>query len=317
MARRSPREVSRYVDMWALPGVHPTNVELLQQLKTADTHHFTKNMDVVGTVSELDNETRRWEKTHMIGVRTDVWRPDKKEMARSLKSIQSKRRTELKQQIKRGGRLDTKQSTLLDESIEKDLVMQMDSGDIEKRRLVLKLFKTTATRVRWCGTIEEVTTTEIHNSIGSKRRLLTTAVMLPRTEFITYVQENHRTFRVPSIFTFCYYDDDRMWHLTLKQRWFSLGVDFDVEVNSKSIGKLDGKLVSFGADSLIQLDEHPLAGNTQFVDLLTLFTSSVGFHRAMRRSLKRRIKAAKTGESHRNIIEDEELRLRHNGRAAA
>ncbi len=67
----------------------------------------------------------------------------------------------------------------------------------------------------------------------------------------------------------------------------------------------------------MRLDEHPLAGNTHFVDLLTLFTSSVGYHRAMRRSVKRRVKAALAGQSHRNIIEDEELRLRHNGRSAA
>jgi len=317
MARPKPQGVSRYIDMWALPGVHPTNLELLQQLKTADSQHFTKNMDVVGTVAELDNESGRWEKTHMIGVRTDVWKPDKAELARSLKVIHSKRRAELKKQIKRGGRLDAKQATLLDENLEQDLIMKMSAGDIQSRRLVLKLFKSNAKRVRWCGTIEEVTTTEVHNSIGSKRRLLTTAVMLPRTEVVTYVQENHRTFRVPSIFTFCFYDNRRMWHLSLKQRWFSLGVDLDVEADTRRIGKMDGKLVSFGADSLLRLDEHPLADNTQFVDLLTLFTSSVGYHRAMRRSLKRRIKAAKKGESYRNLVEDEELRLRHNGRSAA
>ena len=273
MASRFSYEVQRYVDMWALPGVHPTNVELLQQLKTADTHHFTKNMDVVGTVSQRDNETRRWNKTHMLGVRTDVWSPEKDELARSLKIIKSKRKTELKQQIKRGGRLDAKQASQLDESLEKDAIMKLGEGDIQNRRLVLKLFKTTATRVRWCGTLEEITTTEVHNSIGSKRRLLTTAVMLPRTAFITQIQENHRTFRVPSIFTFCFVNDDRMWHLSLKQRWFSMGVDFDVEANSKRIGKLDGKLVSFGADSILRLKEHALTDNTQFVDLLTLFTS--------------------------------------------
>ena len=37
----------------------------------------------------------------------------------------------------------------------------------------------------------------------------------------------------------------------------------------------------------------------------------------MRRSLKKRIKAAKKGETYRNIVEDEELRLKQNGRSAA
>ena len=317
MASQSSQEVCRFVDMWALPGVHPTNLELLQQLKTADTQHFTKNMDVVGTVSERDPESRKWQKTHMVGIRTDVWRLDDSELANSLNILKSKREAELKRRIKRSGRLNTKQSAMLEEHLEQDLIMQMQTGELEKRRLVLKLFKTTATRVRWCGTIEEITTTEVHNSIGSKRNLLTTAVMLPRTEFLTYVQENHRTFRVPSIFTFCFYDNEHMSHVSLKQRWFSLGVDYDIEVGGQRIGKVDGKLIAFGADSYVKLQGHPLVENGSFVDLMTLFASSVGYHRAMRRSLKRRVKAAKAGASYRHIIEDEELRLRQNGRAAA
>lgn len=317
MASESSARVRRFVDMWALPGVHPTNIELLQQLKTADTQHFTKSMDVVGTVSEQDQDSGKWEKTHMIGIRTDVWRLDEAELANSLRILKEKRQAELKQRIKHSGRLDAKQSAMLDEHLEQDLIMQMQTGDLERRRLVLKMFKTTTSRVRWSGTIEEVTTTEIHNSIGSKRDLLTMATMLPRNEYLTYVQENHRTFRWPSIFTFCFYDDQQMWHISLKQRWFSLGVDFDVEVGGQRIGKLDGKLIAFGADSFVNLHGHPLVGNKRFVNLLTLFASSVGFHRAMRRSLKRRVKAARAGASYRHIIEDEELRLRHNGRAAA
>ena len=288
MGEQSSPQLRRFVDMWALPGVHPTNLELLQQLKTADTQHFTKNMDVVGTVSERDPENRKWEKTHLVGIRTDVWRLDESELANSLSILKAKRQAELKRRIKRSGRLNSKQAAMLDEHLEQDLIMQMQTGELEKRRLVLKIFKTTATRVRWCGTIEEITTTEIHNSIGSKRSLLTTAIMLPRCEYLTYIQENH-----------------------------SLGVDFDVEVGGERIGKVDGKLIAFGADSYVNLAGHPLAQNGQFADLLTLFAASVGYHRAMRRSLKRRIKSAKAGASYRHLIEDEELRLRHNGRAAA
>lgn len=314
---KDPEAVRRYVDMWALPGMHPSNVEFLQKLKTADTNHFTTHMDVVGTVSEQDSETDDWEKTHLIGVRTDVWKPDSDEMADALDSLQESRKRELKQDIKKNGRLNKKQQSLLDEKLADDDIMKMQSEDIEKRRLVLKLFKTTGTRVRWCGTIEQVTTTEIHTSIGSKRSLLTMVVMLPRIDMVTYVQQNHRTFRIPSVFTFGYYDDGRMWNLTLKRRWISIGADFDVEADGDSIGVLDGRLFSFGSDSYIDLAPHPLATSTQFVDLLTLFTATTGYHRAMRRSVKKRVDAALSGNSHRHLIEDEELRLRHNGRAAA
>ncbi len=92
MGRRKPKECRRYVDMWALPGVHPTNVEFMQKMTTADTQHFTKHMDVVGTVSEQDTESRKWKKTHLIGLRTDIWKPDVEEMARSLEVIREQRR---------------------------------------------------------------------------------------------------------------------------------------------------------------------------------------------------------------------------------
>ena len=313
----SAKAVRRYIDMWALPGAHPTNLELLQQLKTADTHHFTKHMDVVGTVSEQSRKSSKWEKTHLVGVRTDVWRPDEQELAKSLEAIKRKREAELKDRVRKNGRLTAAQARRLGDAIANDDIMQMHTREIEKRRLVLKLFKTTGKRVRWCGTIEQVTATEVHNSIGSRRCLLTFVTMLPGREFVTYVQQNHRTFRVPSIFTFCYYEDGRMWHLSLNRHWVSLGADYDVEADGRKIGKLDGRLFCFGADSHVHLDSHPLASNTQFVDLITLFTASSGYHRAMRRSLKRRVKAAQSGQSHRHVIEDEELRLRQNSRAAA
>lgn len=317
MGNQQPRDLRRYVDMWALPGMHPSNVEFLQKLKTADSSHFNTHMDVVGTVSEQSAESGSWNQTHLVGVRTDIWKPDAKEMADALVVLQGRRRRALKKTIKKEGRLDAQQTALLDEQLAQDEIMKMQSGEIEKRRLVLKLFKTTGTRVRWCGTIEQVTTTEIHNSIGSKRNLLTMAVMLPRIQFVSYVQQNHRTFRIPSLFTFGYYDGRRMWHLTLKRRWISIGADFGVEADGKSIGMLDGRLFSFGSDSYIDLNAHKLTADTQFVDLVTLFTATRGYHRAMRKSVQRRVKATLAGKSHCHLIEDEELRLRHNGRAAA
>ncbi len=317
MAKKEPEERRRYVDMWALPGMHASNVEFLQKMKTADTNHFTTHMDTVGTVSELNNETRKWEKTHLIGLRTDVWKADAEELDDALEVLQHQRKQELKKEIKKNGRLNEKQQKVLDEKLAADEVMNMASGDIEKRRLVLKLFKTTGERVRWCGTIEQVTTTEIHNSIGSNRSLLTMVVMLPQMNMVTHIQQNHRTFRIPSIFTFGFYDDKRMWNLTLKRRWVSIGADFDIEADGESIGELDGRLFSFGSDSYIDLDAHELAENTRFVDLMTLFTASVGYHKAMRKSVDKRVKAALSGQSHCHVVEDEELRLRHNGRAAA
>ena len=317
MAEEEYDSVRRYVDMWAMPGMHPSNVEFLQKLKTADTNHFTTHMDCVGTVSEMNQDSGKWVKSHLVGIRTDIWKPDDEELDCALSAMQDRRRTELKKSIKSSGRLNAKQKERLEKKMSEDAIMNMKCEEIETRRLVLKLFKTTTSRTRWVGTIEEITATEVQNSIGSKRTLLTLAVNMPRTSFVTYIQQNHRTFRIPGLYTMGFYDEEQMWNVMLRRQWISLGADFDLEVNGEAVGEIDGRLCSFGYDSYVEIDSHPLAENTQFVDMMTLFASSVGYHKAMRRSIKKRIESCMAGESHKSILHDEELRLRHNGRAAA
>lgn len=317
MTEKEFKPCRRYVDMWALPGVHASNIEFLQKLKSADSNHFNTHMDVVGTVLEQDCETGDWEKTHLVGLRTDAWNADEEELQDALEVMQHQRKRALKKKIKRNGRLNDKQQLKLKEQIDADEVMNTHSGDIETRRLVLKLFKATTDRIRWCGTIEQITTSEIQHSIGSNRPLLSMAVLLPRTQVVTHIQQNHRTFRIPSVFSAGFYDDERMWNVIIRRRWVSIGADFDVEIDGESVGDLDGRLISFGSDSYINIDPHPLAEHTRFMDMLTLFTASVGYHKAMRKSVQRRVDAALSGNSHLHVIDDEELRLRHNGRSAA
>ena len=317
MASKKETESRRYLDMWAMPGMHPSNIEFLQKLKSADSTHFTRGMDVVGVVKEQNQESKKWEKTHLIGLRTDVWKPNKKELSSSLRLAKQRRKKELKKSIKRSGRLSESQSNRLENTLNDDALMQMEPGDIEKRRLVLKLFKTTTKRSRWCGTIEEITTSEIHNSMGSNRQLVSLVAMLPGVKLVTHIQQNHVTCRWPAVFSACYFDDERMWHLVMRQRWISAGPDFDIFVNGELVGIQDSKVIGFGSDSYLDLESHELVEDNSFVDLMTLFAASVGYHKAIRKSIKRRVKAVKRGESHMHFIEDEELRLRHNGRAAA
>lgn len=310
------QESNRYVDMWVAPGLHPTNIEFLQRLKTADTQHFTREMDVVGTISE-ENADGRWEKSHLIGLRTDVWKPCAKEAAKSLDAVKKRRRAELKKEIKRSGRLNAKQSVRLDTRVEQDQIMQTACEDIERRRLVMKLFRITGTRTNWAGTIEQLTATEVHNSMGSRKNLLTMAAMLPRYDMVTTIQQNHVTFRVPATFSLGFYHDARMWQIVLRKRWVSFGPDFDIWADGQRIGLIDARLLAMGTDSYVTIHPHPLAECRPFVDLMTMFACTLGYHKAAWRSVRRRVKACMAGNWHHHIIEDEELRLRHNGRAAA
>lgn len=58
------QEICRYVDMWAMPEIHPTNVSLLQNLKATDSQQFTKHLYAVRTVTSFHQDSRRWQKTH-------------------------------------------------------------------------------------------------------------------------------------------------------------------------------------------------------------------------------------------------------------
>lgn len=310
------KNTSRYVDMWAIPSIHPSNFELFQELKSADTRHFTHNMDSVGTVSER-NESGGWEETHLVGLRTDIWKPDEVTLSRKVQKMQKKRKAELRQEIKRSGRLTKEQKEKLEAKLADDAVMQTRSSEIVNQRLVLKLFKTSTKRLQWCGTIEEVTTTEIHNSLGTKKPLISMSVMLPGTKIVTEVQQNHRTFRIPSTFSLCHFHNDQPFPFVLKRRWFSFGADFDVIYQDKTVGKIDSKLLCLGSNSYVNLENHELADSTPFQDLLTLFAASIGYHKAMRKNIKQRIRANLSGEEHLNVTDNDEIQLQFNGRRAA
>ena len=306
--------VNRYVDMWAVPGVHPTNSDFLQSYKMSDSSHFTRGMDVVGSISQ--KQEGDWEKQCLIGIRSDIWKPDAKEVHATLGCLHEKRRRELKKEIKKNGRLDAKQKSELQKQLEEDKIMKLQCEDIEQRRLVMKLFKTTGKRLNWSGTIEQITTQEVQNSIGSRRTLLSFAVILPRHEMIVYVNQNHRTFSFVSIFTFSYYCDGRMWPVCLRQRWGSIVPDYEVLVDSKRIGFVNGVVFAMGSDSYVDLYEHKLCQESKFVDLITLFATTIGYHKAMRRSVKRRLDACKNGDWQKCLVEDEELKIFKNGRVA-
>lgn len=297
----------RYVDMWAFLGMHPSNLEILQQLKSADDRQFGANMDVCGTISELDAKTGDWKDMFMAGLRSDIWTPDKAELEKSLKAIRAR---QPKTQRKSGQSVDG----LKDRDLE-----ELSTDDIEKRRLVTKLFRTTGENIRWMGTMEELTTREVHNSMGSKHPMLSMVAILSGYEYLTLVQQNHRTFRFPPIYTLCFHDErrDRTWYVNIKRKWFSLGADYVLESEGRQIGEIDGKLIGFGYNAYVTVTEPTLAANGDFMDLMTLFATTVGYHRAMRRSIRRRVTAARGGHSERHVIEDEELWLLKNPRRRA
>ena len=72
----------RYINMWTFLSLHPANIELLQRLKSADDRQFGTHMDICGEVSEQDPRTLTWADTHVVGMRTDIWNPDRANSSR-------------------------------------------------------------------------------------------------------------------------------------------------------------------------------------------------------------------------------------------
>jgi hypothetical protein len=299
--------------------MHPTNLEILQRLKSSDDRQFGSNMDVCGSISQQNAKTGSWDQTHIVGIRSDIWNPDRAELQKTLNSLHKRRREHHRRAIKKSGRMNSSQARQFQEKLQNDDVMTLSAKDVEKRRLVTKIFKSTGERIRWSGTIEEVTTREIHNSLGSRRAVLSLAAVLPSYEYLTIVQQNHRTFRIPPIFTFCFYDETRlrMWYVNIKRKWFSIGADYVIESEGRQIGEIDGKLIGFGYNAHVDVCEPSLGENSDFMDLVTLFATSVGYHRAMRKGVRRRMAAVKNGTTEQHVVEDEEFWLLKNPRRRA
>ncbi|MFW6170851.1 MAG: hypothetical protein ACODAD_10210 [Planctomycetota bacterium] len=168
----------RYVDMWAFLGMHLSNLDILQQLKSADDRQFGANMDVCGTISERDPKTGRWEEVCMAGIRSDIWSPDEAELKKTVKALRAQRRERSRQATKKPTRGSNGKGKPEVDKLKAAELTELCASDVEKRRLVTKLFRTTGENIRWAGTIEELTTREVHNSIGSKHPLLSMTAIL-------------------------------------------------------------------------------------------------------------------------------------------
>lgn len=200
------KRYSRLVDMWAAPNLNPTNLDVLTKLKSAEDRQFGKNMEVTGKILDKDKEKKTNEETHIIGIRTDVWKPSKEERERSLNAIKKKRRAELRGEVKSKGRLNKSEQTQLDVKIESDETMAMTAKNVDKSRLVLKLFRSTGKNINWKGSLEEMTVREIHQSFGSKKPLITFGINLPGYDYLVCVQQCRRFFR-PAVFSFAYLNE--------------------------------------------------------------------------------------------------------------
>lgn len=312
------RNLTRLVDMWIAPGLNPTNIEILTKLKTAEDRQFSKNMAVTGKVFDENKRERSREESHLIGIRFDLWKPTRETRERALAAIQRRRAKELRDQKKQSSALSPEEKALLAEEQAADVLMNAEEKDVDKARLVLKLFRTTGNSIRWRGSIEELTCNEIHQSMGSRATLASFAVVLAEHEYVTHIHQCRRFLRLPPSYSFAYYQEgsDRIWYIDLLCRWVSLGVDYRITAQGRTVGLIDGHLLALGVNSRVRVDEPALAEDARFMDLLSLFAASVGFHRRIRSNIRRRVKAVREGKPV-HVVDDDEMWLLKNPRRMA
>lgn len=312
------RHLSRLVDMWIAPGLNPTNIEILTKLKTAEDRQFSKNMAVTGKMFDEDKRDRSREESHLIGIRFDLWKPTREARERALAAIQRRRAKELRDQKKQALALSPDEKALLEEEQTADALMNAEEQDVDKSRLVLKMFRTTGNSIRWRGSIEELSASEIHQSLGSRAALASFAVVLAEHEYVTHIHQCRRFLRLPPSYSFAYYQEasDRIWYIDLLCHWVSLGIDYRITAQGQTIGVIDGHLLALGVNSRIRVNEPALAEDARFMDLLSLFAASIGFHRRIRGNIRRRLRAIRQGKSV-HIVDDDEMWLLKNPRRMA
>ncbi len=316
-----------FVDMWAFLGMHATNIDIMKTIRRADDRQFTPGMDVNGMVSEdpAEGELGMKERTQLalMTIRTNLWQPPKEELEKTLEKVKKEEIDLLKKGIKRrGGRLNKEQKEQLDEEVQNTGLEELKTSDIDKQRLVMKMFTHkkkkdgSKTKLRWRGTIEESVTKEMHNSLGSKHPLTFFSIILPGYDYVVNIEQNRRYWALAPIFSFNYWDEknQKMWYVVIKQRFISIGIDFDVYADGRKIAFLDGKLIGLGGNSNVKIYDETLAKDKKFGDVLILFTSTVGYQRVIRRNLKKRMKSIMNDGNRVIIIEDEEFWMMKNPR---
>lgn len=310
-----------FIDMWAFLGMHATNINVLQKLKTAEDRQFTPGMDINGKISEIpigdDIGKKDKEEIAIMAIRSKVWDPPKEDLEKTLERVKKKKKEFIKKGIKkRGGRLNKEQKEELDEKLEEKEINKLTTTSIDKRRLIIKMFSSTGKRIHWKGTIEEITTKELHNSLASNHPLVYFTIVLSGYDYVTVVQQNLRYFALAPVYSFNYWDEklDKMWYFTIFQRFISIGIDFDVYAEGRKIAFLDGKLVGLGGNSNVKIYDEFLAKDKKFADILVLFTSTVGYQRVMRKYIKKRMKSIIKSGKIEHIIEDEEFWMMKNPR---
>ncbi len=309
-----------YVDMWAFLGSHATNVGIVQKLKTAEDRQFTVGMDVNGKVSEDRTEERDEGKEDiaMMAIRSNLWEPPREDKIKALESFKKKREEKLRKVVKRmGGRLNAEQKEELEDLKKQEGLEDIRESDIDKKRLVIKMFSTTGKKIHWKGTIEELSSREFQNSLGSKKPLVCFNVILPGYDYLITIEQNFKYFRFAPNYSFAYWDEkqEKMWYFKIRQRFISVGTDLDVySEGGKKVAFIDGKLIGLGGNSNIKIYDEYLAKDKKFADILILFTSSIGYIPKIKGAIRKRMNSYLNNGRNIHIIEDEEFWMMKNPR---
>ncbi|THB68100.1 MAG: hypothetical protein D6E12_07190 [Desulfovibrio sp.] len=315
---RTPRR-QLFLDLWALVKHNPVNIDLLNKLRTGEDRQFGSDMDVMGKIFEepvLDSKEKRKE-TGLMGIRTPLWKPSKDDRTQTLTRMQKQREKDMRKEIKPGGgRLNAEQQRTFEALSARDEVLLAKPDNVDSGRLVIKLFANTGKDISWKGTIEELTMQEMHQSFGRRRTRMSFACIIPGYEYVAYIEQHHPFWALMPTFSFGYWDDatGTVRAITMRQKLVSFGVDFTVFAEGRRVAYIDGKLISVGHNSRITIHDEVLAKDKVFADILLLFTATAGFHKEIRKRIKRRMLGLSGKRTNLYVVDRDELWLMKNPR---
>ena len=166
-----------------------------------------------------------------------------------------------------------------------------------ERRFVMKVFSPSG---YWRGSIERLQGESFANSMATKEPCPTYVCILKHTRNlfrIKFLAHKRRFFKrgKGEVFGFSYLDENDIFHsFVIDDKQFTPGSDWKIiNIKNEQVAKINGKFANIGGRFKIDIYDPILAKDKTFTMIMILFSSTLRFHRQIKKNIKKSIKQLK------------------------
>ena len=166
-----------------------------------------------------------------------------------------------------------------------------------ERRFVMKVFSPSG---YWRGSIERLQGESFANSQAAKEPCPSYVCILKHTRNlfrIKFLAHKRRFFKrgKGEVFGFSYLDENDIFHsFVIDDKQLTLGSDWKIiNIKNELVAKINGKFANIGGRFKIDIFDPILAKDKTFTMIMILFSSTLRFHRQIKKNIKKSIKQLK------------------------